>query len=185
VGAIFLTLLGLPFLAGECFGIFLLYQATSLLFVLVAVLFGVFGYVFYYVIKRPTIRGQKLMDQLEGLRLYLGVPEEDRTRKVSDPDLSLEIFERFLPFSLAFDVEQGWAGRFSDLIESSSEGVEHGYTPSFYRGPSFTNLSSLSSGLGSSFSSAISGVSASSSSSGAGGGGSSGGGGGGGGGGGW
>ena len=178
-GTILLSLAFLPFFAGELVGIFVLYQGTSLIFVLVAVCFGVSGYFFHRLIKQPTIRGQKIIDQVEGVRLYLGVAEEDRMRKVSDPDLSLELFEKFLPFAVALNVEQSWADRFAELLEKASQGNENGYSPSFYRGSGFSDTSSFSSSLGSSFSSAISGASASPSSSGSGGGGSSGGGGGG------
>ncbi len=185
VPAFFLTLFGLPFLGGLGLGLFMLYQGTSLLFVLVTALLGVCGYYFHHLLKQPTMRGQKLMDQVDGLRLYLGVAEEDRMRRVSDPELTLELFEKFLPYALALDVDQAWAERFSKILSEAGEGQEARYTPSFYRGSSHSRLSSFSSGFGTSFSSAISGASRSPSSSGSGGGGFSGGGGGGGGGGGW
>ncbi len=124
------------------------------------------------------------MDHIEGFRLYLDVAEGDELKLIDEPPLTTELFERYLPAALALEVEQHWAERFSEVF--ATQAATH--SPNWYRGDSWStrDVARFSSGLGSSFSSAIASAStAPGSSSGGGGGGSSGGGGGGGGGGGW
>lgn len=135
-------------------------------------------------LKAPTIAGRAVMDHIEGFRLYLDVAEGDELKLIDEPPLTTELFERYLPAALALEVEQHWAERFSEVF--ATQAATH--SPNWYRGDSWStrDVARFSSGLGSSFSSAIASAStAPGSSSGGGGGGSSGGGGGGGGGGGW
>ena len=135
-------------------------------------------------LKAPTIAGRAVMDHIEGFRLYLDVAEGDELKLIDEPPLTTELFERYLPAALALEVEQHWAERFSEVF--ATQAATH--SPNWYRGDSWStrDVARFSSGLGSSFSSAIaSALTAPGSSSGGGGGGSSGGGGGGGGGGGW
>ncbi len=189
IGAIFLSIFTFPFLMGECVGIFMLVSATTPVIALVVALLGGLGYLFYHLLKAPTLRGRRIMDKIDGLKLYLGVAEKERLSaaysRLKDP----EEFEKFLPYALALDVEQEWTEKFSSVLDSASSGTDtfrgKGYHPGFYRGTSFNNISSFSSSFNSSFSSALSSASSSPRSSGGGSGGSSGGGGGGGGGGGW
>lgn len=140
---------------------------------------------FYFLLKAPTVNGRKTMDQIEGFKMYLSVAEKERLNLLNPPENTPELFEKYLPYALALDVEQKWSERFSDILEKAS------YQPNWYSDTNWSvrNIGSFSSGLGSHLSSTISSASvAPGSSSGggfSGGGGSSGGGGGGGGGGGW
>ena len=140
--------------------------------------------VFGRLLKAPTIAGRAVMDHIEGFRLYLDVAEGDELKLIDEPPLTTELFERYLPAALALEVEQHWAERFAEVF--ATQAATH--SPNWYRGDSWStrDVARFSTGLGSSFSSAIASAStAPGSSSGGGGGGSSGGGGGGGGGGGW
>lgn len=142
---------------------------------------------FYYLLKAPTLEGRKTMDQIEGFKLYLSVAEKDRLNLLNPPERTPELFEKYLPYALALDVEQEWCEQFADILAQASVDGE-AYHPVWYHGTSWDrfNASTFSSSLGSSMASAISSAStAPGSSSGSGGGGSSGGGGGGGGGSGW
>ena len=119
--------------------------------------------------------------------MYLSVAEKDRLDSIKEPPKTPELFELFLPYALALNVENKWAEKFSDVL-SSIDKNKSAYHPGWYSGTSWSTLGAtgFASSLGSSFSSTISSSStAPGSSSGGGGGGSSGGGGGGGGGGGW
>ncbi|MCZ7600920.1 MAG: DUF2207 domain-containing protein [Gammaproteobacteria bacterium] len=103
------------------------------------------------------------------------------------PEKTPELFERYLPYALALDVENRWAERFADQF-ARLEDEGRAYRPSWYRGSRFSSsrMGAFSSAIGNSLGSAIAAAAtAPGSSSGSGGGGSSGGGGGGGGGGGW
>jgi len=130
--------------------------------------------------------GRRVMDRIEGFKLYLSVAEQARLEALHPPDQTPELFEKYLPYAIALDVENEWGDQFAGLLARAGQGGE--YRPRWYSGHSFHShdIGGFGSSLGSSFSSAISSSSsAPGSSSGGGGGGSSGGGGGGGGGGGW
>jgi uncharacterized membrane protein YgcG len=187
LGAIGITAFSLPFLAGEGFGLWALFQFTSPS--MVAILLGVLllNFAFYHLLKAPTLAGRKLLDKIAGLRLYLDVAEKDELQLRQAPEKTPQLFERLLPYAMALDVEQRWADRFAAVFARLST-EQRDYHPAWYHGSHFSSrdLGSFAGSLGDAMSSAISSSSsAPGSSSGGGGGGSSGGGGGGGGGGGW
>lgn len=183
-GALFSTFFALPFVGGWFVGIFALSTATSPGGVLALVFTLAINALFYHLLKAPTLQGRAIMDELEGLKLYLSVAEKDRLNLLNPPEKTPELFERFLPWALALDVEQEWSEQFSQILEQA--GKEGEYSPTWYSSHRPFTSHSLASSLGSSLSSSISSSSkAPGSSSGSSGGGFSGGGGGGGGGGGW
>lgn len=180
--AIPLALFGLPFFAGWVFGIFMLVQAASIWVCSLFIAGLILCAVFQHLLKRPSVEGQHLRDQILGFRKYLAVAEADRLNLENPPERTPELFERFLPYALALGVSQQWSQQFSGILAAA------GYNPTWHTGAAAAGFSTgtFARSFGSSFSSAISSASASPSSrSGGGGGGSSGGGGGGGGGGGW
>jgi len=186
--AIFLTCFSIPFVFFELMAFGFLWKLTSITFVLYVLSAGFLHILFLYLMKAPTLAGRQLMDRVEGFKMFLGKVDGDRLNRVAPPQQTPAVFEKFLPYALALDVEQDWAEKFSGLLASagtapgSSSAV---YAPSFYSGSSWNGFSgtSFASAFGSSLTSAIS-SSATAPGSGGGGGG-SGGGGGGGGGGGW
>jgi uncharacterized membrane protein YgcG len=188
IGALFLTAFAAPFVGGEVMGLFFLTKMTSILMVPVLLTLIGSNVVFYTLLKRPTLAGRRLMDEIEGFKMYLRTAEGDEIRRLEAPKPTPELFERYLPYALALGVENEWSERFADVLERAAADPDSGYSPVWYRGQDFRSLGTegLVSSIGSSLSSAVSSTStAPGSSSGGGGGGSSGGGGGGGGGGGW
>jgi uncharacterized membrane protein YgcG len=160
-----------------------LFKVSS--FIILA-LWGVVIFVFARMMRAYTREGRKIRDQLEGFRLYLSKAEEDRLSSMQRPGMSLEVYEKFLPYAYALDCEQEWTAQLEKALSAAQ--MEE-YQPSFYSGSDFSSagrLSDFSKTMGAGLAAAV--VAASTppgSSSGGGGGGSSGGGGGGGGGGGW
>jgi uncharacterized membrane protein YgcG len=142
---------------------------------------------FIWLLKAPTKLGRQVMDKFEGLKLYLSVAEADDLNSRYPLHTTPEVFEKFLPFAIALDVEQQWAERFADAFKAlSAQGVNT--QPHWYHGQGWhsSRLGDFTNNISSQFNSAISQAStAPGSSSGSTGGGFSGGGGGGGGGGGW
>jgi uncharacterized membrane protein YgcG len=183
--AISTSLFALPFLAGELFGLFMLGWATSIPVVLVLLVIVAINYLFHYLLKAPTRVGRRLLDEIEGFRLFLTAVEKDRLETLNPADKTPELFEKYLPYALALGVEQTWSEKFADVISHAGEPGTTAYTPAWYSGPGWSPLdaSAFASSLGNSFASAISAASSPTGvSSGGGGGGSTGGGGGGGGG---
>lgn len=185
-GAIFITMFSIPFVIGEFVGFFLLSETGSLLVILVIGLLALINIFFYHLLKAPTLLGRKIMDGIEGFKMYLSTAEQDRLESYS-PVKTPELFEKFLPYALALNVENEWSEKFSDVLSAAGESGNE-YSPGWYTGTMWSTVGAagFTSSLSSGFSSAISSSStAPGSSSGGGGGGFSGGGGGGGGGGGW
>jgi len=139
----------------------------------------------FHWLQAPTEAGRKTMDQIEGFRQYLGVAEEDRLNALNPPEKTPQLFERFLPYAIALDVENRWAKRFAAVLAAAGAGAAVGTWYSGRYDPSRDPVG-FANHLGGALSSTIaSAASPPGSSSGSGGGGFSGGGGGGGGGGGW
>ncbi len=142
---------------------------------------------FAIIMKRPTLRGRKLLDEMLGFKDYLEIAEKEELNLRNPPEKTPELFETYLPFALALGVDQQWSERFASLLASIKQPNGDSYSPSWYDGKwNSSNIVESTDGLSSGLNSAVSSsVTAPGSSSGSGGGGSSGGGGGGGGGGGW
>ncbi|HWY06033.1 MAG TPA: DUF2207 domain-containing protein [Candidatus Acidoferrales bacterium] len=188
--ALFYTLFAIPFLGGEIMGFAFLAKSTSLSFGLFLVVSGILHGVFVHLMKAPTFAGRRLMDQVEGFKMFLGSVDGDRLNRAAPPQQTPQVFEKFLPYALALDVEQDWANKFSGILAAAGAapgGSGTAYTPSFYSGSSWNSFSGagFASSLSSSLAGAISSSSTAPGSGGGGGSGGSGGGGGGGGGGGW
>lgn len=148
---------------------------------------------FFFLLGAPTPLGQKRTDEIEGLRHYLSVAEEDRMNMAGAPRMSPQHFEKLLPYAVALDVEKPWANAFATWLSAAVAAgtvAAGSYAPTWYRGghgseaPFGDRLSSLGNSLSDSLTASLP-APQSSSSGFSGGGGSSGGGGGGGGGGGW
>jgi hypothetical protein len=76
---------------------------------------------FHRLVKRPTVEGRKVMDQIEGFRTYLATAEQEpleyATAPGAPPQYSAELFERHLPYAAALDVENAWAHRLSQVMD--------------------------------------------------------------------
>jgi uncharacterized membrane protein len=139
------------------------------------------NYFFYQWLKAPTLAGRRLLDQIEGFKHYLQLAEEDEITLQGAPEFSTEVYETYLPYAIALDLENEWSARLNRAIAAGT--VASGYSsPHWYRGHASR---AFSSNLANSFNSAIAASSVAPGSSSGSSGGSSGGGGGGGGGGGW
>ncbi len=154
----------------------------------VAVLGAMFA-AFAYFIPAPTLRGQQIRTEIEGFRLYLKTAEKLQLDAVTPgsgapPPMSVERYEKFLPYAVALGVEEPWTRHFERLIPEEARN----YRPRWanMHGRSYGSLHGLNRALVAGMATGVSSaLPQSSSSSGSGGGGFSGGGGGGGGGGGW
>lgn len=166
---------------------------TDVTKLLIAVLAGIYLTLIFFalIMPKPTERGQKVLDQLEGFKDYLTVAEEDELNLRSPPEKTPALFEKMLPYALALGIDQKWAKRFASILAAATQSGGETYRPGWYQGDwSNADLSQTTHAMSSDLNSAISSsVSPPGSSSGSSGGsfssGSSGGGGGGGGGGGW
>ena len=155
--------------------------AIMLVMVLMVLVLGVFT----VLVKAPTPAGRKLLDEIEGLKLYLGVAERDELARLPGPEappvLDAQRYERLLPYAVALDVEEAWTRQFTLAVGVAAAAATTAAI-TWYQGGHVGDLGSLTRAVGSSLSSQIASSSSAPGSSSGGGGGSSGGGGGGGGG---
>lgn len=153
-------------------------------FALAGAVFLLFG----TIMPRRTQKGVDAKDALDGLKLYMNTAEKDRiamlqsvdapyAEKSAEPQKTVELFEKLLPYAMVLGVEKSWAKQFEGIYTTPPDWYA-GNWAAFNAGYLVGSLSDSMSAMNASF--------ASPSSSGSGGGGGfSGGGGGGGGGGGW
>jgi hypothetical protein len=190
IGALVMSAFALPFTTALIVVLFIYAGTVSWPVSLQLTIGGALAYIFYHLLKAPTLAGAKVLAEIKGLRLYLDTAEKDRLEMLNPPQVTPEVFEKFLPYAIALDCENRWSKKFE--AEAAAAGIDPNtssiyYSPTWYSGSSH-NFSSaaFASSLGASMAAAAaSAATAPGSSSGSGGGGSSGGGGGGGGGGGW
>lgn len=177
---------------GQVVGGFVVLQLDGEIPLLPLLAVGLFGVnvLFFFLIGAPTALGRSVMDEIEGLKMYLEVAEKDRMNMQGAPEMSPSHFETLLPYAVALDVEKPWSKAFEAwLLTAAGAAVAASYAPTWYSGRSFDvhdiagTLGKSVGAMSSTFTSSL--PAPKSSSSGGGGGGFSGGGGGGGGGGGW
>ncbi len=152
----------------------------------VCILMLVVVLVFRRQIKAPTPEGRRLIDEAEGLKLYLSVAERDELKNLSGPEgppqLDAQRYESLLPYAIALDVEDAWTRKFTAAVGAAAAAAA-GAGIAWYRGGGINDLGGLATAVGNGLNASIASASAPpGSTSGGGGGGSSGGGGGGGGG---
>jgi hypothetical protein len=156
------------------------------LIVALAVLMAVVVALFAYLVEAPTPEGRKLLDEIEGLKLYLSVAERDELESMqgpgAPPSLDAERYETLLPYAVALDVEEAWTRKFTAAVGAAAAAAATARM-AWYHGAHTSDLGGLVKAVSSGLSSSIASASTPpGSSSGGGGGGFSGGGGGGGGG---
>lgn len=187
-GALFMSLFALPFVGGELFGIFMLGKATSVLTVIVFGVLVASNFIYHELLKAPTHMGREMLDKVQGFKIFLAATEGDQIKRMAPVNWNADTFNRYLPYAIALDVEQEWAGKFSQAVVAATASADAtGSRSMTYSGGMADAFiaGGFAGSLGDALTGAIASSSASPSSGGAGGGGSSGGGGGGGGGGGW
>lgn len=141
--------------------------------------------IYEFLIKRPSEEKLKIKSLIEGFQMYMGAAENEQLKFHNPPEMTPQVFEKYLPFAMVLGVDEIWGQKFDAMLSKMSTE----YHSNWYVG-STLNRYAFASTLNSSLTSSIQSSSTqpsnnSSSGSGSGGGGFSGGGGGGGGGGGW
>lgn len=174
------TFFSLPFFAGAAAGLFFwAMQISPAGAAFLGLALGA-NALFFFLLPAPTQEGRRLLDEIEGFRMYLGTAEKHRLEFLHSPKETPQLFEEYLPYAMALDVENQWGERFAEILNQAGYEAQWLGGGGFHSGRTASLASALNRGVQGNRSSSRSGFS-----SGMGGGGSSGGGRGGGGGGGW
>lgn len=150
-----LTILLANFALMASAGIYLLSSVLPITLLLCFLLTFVINALFTHLLKAYTKPGRKLLDEIEGFRLYLSVAEKERLSLMNPQGQIPTHFERFLPYALALDIEQQWAEQFSDVLSSASASGD--YRQNWYSGGagSATGVSAFASSVGNTLTSSI------------------------------
>jgi uncharacterized membrane protein len=111
---------------------------TPLPFMIAAVASGLIVAAFGRIMPARTVEGARALERVLGFEEFLRRVEGDRLERVVKTP---EMFERFLPFAMAFGVERKWAKAFQDIYREP---------PTWYVGstPGAFDLNGFSSRLG-------------------------------------
>jgi hypothetical protein len=92
---------------------------------------------FYHLLKAHTPLGRKLMDEVEGFKMYLGHYKQTQgDNKVKAPPKTIELYEKFLPYAIALDIEDRWNDQFTKVMAKASASARQGaYSPVWFVTP--------------------------------------------------
>jgi len=103
--------------------------------VVAAVLFfAVLNAFFFAWIKTPTQEGKQVLTEIEGFRLFLKSVERLPMQRTDEPSDHAGIYEKYLPYAVALEVEQAWGDRFLALISTYHENAGVQGAEAFYLG---------------------------------------------------
>lgn len=122
--------------------------------------------------RRRTAKGYEARWHLQGFKEFLSKTEKERYAFHNAPEKSPELFMAYLPYAIAFGVEEEWARVFDDITISNPGWYEGGSMNAFSAAALTSDLGAFSSSLASSGTSGSSGSGSSGGGSGGGGGGS-------------
>lgn len=127
-----------------------------ILFLIVLFLTMATNLVFSNLLKARSSKGRKLMDQIEGFKMYLSAAEQGRIDRTNPPEKTPELFEKYLPYAMALDLEQRWAEQFAGVFAREGEASSKD-SFSWFTGQSMRDFRSFSStGFVTTFGSALS-----------------------------
>jgi hypothetical protein len=139
--AIWATLAAAAFVAPLVFGVYALREALPIVALGAIVLQGMLAVLFYQLLKAPTAAGAKIRDQIDGFQMFLETAERERLEVLHPPDVTPELFQKYLPYAIALDAENEWGAKFE--AEAARAGIppdQVNRPPTWYHGGSFQRL---------------------------------------------
>ena len=80
--------------------------------------------VFTAIIKAPSPAARAVLDEIEGLAMYMRTAEQPRMEQVGAqderPEDTPEVFRRLLPYALVLGLEKTWCNRFADQLQAAA-----------------------------------------------------------------
>jgi len=107
------------------------FPLLSLIFTLISTLLFV---IHFFLLKTCTTLGEATMNEIKGFKMYLKTAEEHRLNMLNPPELTPALFERFLPYAIALDVENAWGKKFTSKFS------EVDYNAEWYVGNGFSTI---------------------------------------------
>ncbi|MDO7742442.1 MAG: DUF2207 domain-containing protein, partial [Pedobacter sp.] len=107
------------------------FPLLSVIFTLISTLLFV---IHLFSLKTRTNLGEATMNEIAGFKMYLKTAEEHRLNMLNPPELTPALFERFLPYAIALDVENAWGKKFAGILSKLD------YKPDWYAGNGFSTV---------------------------------------------
>lgn len=89
---------------------------------------------FMHFFKILTAEGKQLLDQIEGFRLFLHSVERYPMDRAAAPDNKSGLYEKYLPYAVALEVEQQWADKYVAIESTVHQNEAALRAHSFYLG---------------------------------------------------
>jgi Predicted membrane protein (DUF2207) C-terminal domain len=124
----------IPCVAGLALGLVELGNIFGWPVLAVTALMTTLGITFLHFVRTPTPEGQKLLDEIEGFRLFLREVDRYPMNHSEAPHNQPGVYEQFLPYAVALEVEQAWSNRFLAMASTFHCGDQLPGTESFYLG---------------------------------------------------
>lgn len=100
-------------------------------------LVGIVGLILMrYLIRKPAVEKLQIQSEIEGFKMYMEAAENKQIKFHNAPEITPEIFEKYLPYAIVFGVSEIWGEKFNNLLEKSN----HSYEPNWYSGSSFDTV---------------------------------------------
>ena len=99
------TIVGFLLLSG---GILLFLMSATLDSVIISffiLIFIISSLIYVFSMGRYTVEGQRIFEELEGLKMYIKTAEEHQIRKFNDLDDLISFFKKILPYAIALGVK--------------------------------------------------------------------------------
>ncbi|MGB9198087.1 MAG: hypothetical protein WCB53_14285 [Terriglobales bacterium] len=84
--------------------------------------------------KAPTPEGTQVLAELEGFRAFLKSVERLPMQRANPPGEHAGLYEKYLPYAMALEVEQRWGDRFVAMASTVHENAGLPQAESFYLG---------------------------------------------------
>jgi uncharacterized membrane protein YgcG len=111
---------------------------------------------FKRLLPAPTALGHRTRRELHGFRMYLATAEQDRLDALHRPERTPALFEKYLPYAIALDVENEWGEQFRGVLAAAAIGATAAaagaYQPAWYDWGADTDGALLADRLGTEFS---------------------------------
>ncbi len=160
------SLFAIIFTAAVVIGLIMMVASNSIFSVALLLLLVALNLIFRSLLKAPTKTGQTIMEQIQGFKLFLKTTERYRLQQWMQEKNAPEVFEKYLPYAIALDIENEWGEKFNALL--SEAGIDSSkYQPAWYTGALWTGMTAATfpSFLNDNLDSALSSVSVSTSAS--------------------
>lgn len=114
------------------FGALWLQQIESMFFLVIIII--VINTIAIHNLKNYTSDGQKLYAQIAGFRMFLSYTEKDRLERLNHPTITSDVFEKYLPYAIALEVDHAWTAHFKEIY---SQMTAQNYQPNWFIGKPF------------------------------------------------